>query len=51
MLIRIHVPANAEPGDHNIAITFMVPPVVGKGNIHIAEGSLGVPTLITMPGP
>ena len=48
--VRIHVPPNAEPGDHNVAIVFAVPPIPGKGNIHVAEG-LGVPILITVPGP
>jgi hypothetical protein len=28
----------------------MAPPVPGRGNIHVAEG-LGVPVLITVPGP
>ena len=48
--VRIHVPARAEPGDHYVEIIFMAPPVAGRGNIHIAEG-LGVPVLITVPGP
>jgi hypothetical protein len=48
--IRIHVPAHPEPGDHYLEIILMAPPVAGKGNIHIAEG-LGVPVLITVPGP
>lgn len=48
--IRIRVPSQPEPGDHNVAIIFMAPPRAGKGNIHIAAG-IGVPTLITVPGP
>jgi hypothetical protein len=48
--IRIHLPARAEPGDHYVEVVFMAPPVPGRGNIHIAEG-LGVPVLITVPGP
>lgn len=48
--IRIHVPAHPEPGDHYLEIIFLAPPVTGKGNIHLAEG-LGVPVLVTVPGP
>ena len=48
--VRVHVPANAEPGDHNVMIIFMSPAGHGKGNIRIEEG-LGVPMLITVPGP
>jgi hypothetical protein len=48
--IRIHVPANAEPGDHHVAIVFLVPDSPRRGNIHIAAG-IGVPTVITVPGP
>jgi hypothetical protein len=43
------VPADPEPGDHDLAIILLVPPQPGKGNIRIAEG-VGVPVLITAPG-
>jgi hypothetical protein len=48
--VRFHVPPDPEPGDHYVAIILTVPPRPGKGNIHIVEG-IGVPTLITVPGP
>jgi hypothetical protein len=48
--VRIHLPAKPEPGDHNVAIILMLPPQPGHGNIHVADG-IGVPTLITVPGP
>jgi hypothetical protein len=48
--VRFQVPPDPEPGDHNVAIILMVPPRAAKGNIHIAEG-IGIPTLITVPGP
>lgn len=48
--IRIQLPAHPESGDHEVEIIFLAPPVAGKGNIHVAEG-LGVPVLITVPGP
>jgi hypothetical protein len=47
--VRIQLPARPEPGDHDLALIFMVPPRPGHGNIHIAEG-IGVPVLITVPG-
>lgn len=48
--IRIHVPAHPEPGDYHLAIVFLVPQASHQGSIHVAEG-IGVPTLITVPGP
>jgi hypothetical protein len=47
--VHIQVPANPEPGDHDLAIILTVPPRAGKGNIRIAEG-IGIPVLITAPG-
>jgi len=47
--VHIQIPARPEPGDHDLALVFMVPPRPGHGNIHIAEG-IGVPLLITVPG-
>jgi len=49
ILVRIRIPPHPEPGDHDMAILFMVPPARGKGNIHISAG-IGVPVLITVPG-
>ena len=57
--VRFRVPSNAEPGNHNVAIIFMQPPVAAKtsnnhgarrSSLRIAEG-IGVPALITVPGP
>jgi hypothetical protein len=48
--IRFHLPRKPEPGDHNAAIIFMLPARPGRGNIRVAPG-IGVPTLITVPGP
>ncbi|HUK67809.1 MAG TPA: hypothetical protein VLW50_03480 [Streptosporangiaceae bacterium] len=57
--VRFRVPSNAEPGDHNVAIIFMEPPMAAKksnsnagqqSNVRIADG-IGVPALITVPGP
>jgi hypothetical protein len=47
--VRIQIPAQPEPGDHDLALIFMIPPRSGGGNIHIAAG-IGVPVLITVPG-
>lgn len=47
--VHIQVPAQPEPGDHDLALIFMIPPRPGRGNIHIAQG-IGVPILITVPG-
>jgi hypothetical protein len=49
VFVHIRVPPHAEPGDHDMAILFMVPPAQGKGNIHVSAG-IGVPVLITVPG-
>jgi hypothetical protein len=49
ILVRIRIPPHPEPGDHDLAILFMVPPVPGKGNIHISAG-IGIPVLIAVPG-
>jgi hypothetical protein len=49
--VRIHVPPHAEPGDHDVAITFLDQPqgIRSPGNIKIAAG-VSIPTLITVPG-
>ncbi len=49
VFVHIRVPPHAEPGDHDVAILFMVPPARGKGNIHLSAG-IGIPVLITVPG-
>jgi hypothetical protein len=47
--VDIQIPAQPEPGDHDLALIFMIPPRPGGGNIHISQG-IGVPVLITVPG-
>jgi hypothetical protein len=47
--VRIQIPAQPEPGDHDLALVFMVPPRPGQGNLHVAQG-IGVPVVITVPG-
>ena len=47
--VLVRVPPSPEPGDHNLAIIFLLPARPGRGNIHIAQG-VGVPVLITVPG-
>src|SRR5580658_3507181 len=42
--------SDAEPGDHHVAIVFLVPATSRRGNIHISAG-IGVPAVITVPGP
>ncbi len=50
ILVHIRVPAHPEPGDQDVVLTFQLPPRAGHGNIHIVAG-IGVPTIITVPGP
>ncbi|MGA2827744.1 MAG: hypothetical protein ABSF03_16725 [Streptosporangiaceae bacterium] len=50
VLIHISVPPHPEPGDQDLAITFVLPAQRGHGNIRIASG-IAVPTVITVPGP
>jgi len=47
--VHIQIPAQPEPGDHDLALIFLIPPRPGGGNIHVAQG-IGVPVLITVPG-
>jgi len=49
VLLHIRVPAHPEPGDQDLALTFLLPAQSGHGNIRIASG-IGVPTVITVPG-
>ena len=46
----IKVPAGPEPGDHQVALVFMVPAGKTAGNIKINRG-IGTPVYITVPGP
>lgn len=47
--VSIHVPAKPEPGDHQVALVFMVPAVGGSSNIRINRG-IGAPIYIDVPG-
>lgn len=49
VMVHIRVPPHPEPGDQDVAITFVLPTRSGHGNIHISAG-IGVPTVITVPG-
>ncbi|MCL9758726.1 hypothetical protein MXD95_005560 [Frankia sp. AiPa1] len=48
--VRIAVPEHPEPGDHQVAILFMVPPGKDEKQIKLNRG-IGVPLFITVPGP
>jgi len=48
--VTIDVPANPEPGDHQVALVFMVPAVRSDANISINRG-IGTPFYIQVPGP
>ena len=45
----VKVPENAEPGDHQVALIFMVPPDKTDANITINRG-IGTPVYVTVPG-
>jgi hypothetical protein len=47
--VRISVPADAEPGDHQVGIVFEVPAEQGAGNVSIS-GAVGAEMLIQVPG-
>jgi hypothetical protein len=47
--VRINVPTNPEPGDHQVALVFIVPAAAGQSNIRIDRG-IGAPIYITVPG-
>ncbi|CUU59675.1 hypothetical protein Ga0074812_13055 [Parafrankia irregularis] len=47
--VRITVPPRPEPGDHHVAILFMVP-AQGREQIRLNRG-IGAPIYITVPGP
>lgn len=46
----ITAPAVTEPGDHQLAVAFIVPSQSGEGNIKINRG-IALPVFITVPGP
>jgi hypothetical protein len=48
--VRISVPAAPEPGDHQVALLFMVPAGNAGNNIRLNRG-IGTPIYITVPGP
>jgi hypothetical protein len=47
--VRITEPAKPEPGDHQVALVFIVPAKGGQSNIRINRG-IGAPIYITVPG-
>lgn len=49
VILTPRVPDNPEPGDHQIALIFMVPAGEGNGNIKINR-AIGIPIYITAPG-
>jgi hypothetical protein len=46
----LDVPDEPDPGDHQVAVVFLVPSAKGGGNVKINRG-IGLPTYITVPGP
>jgi hypothetical protein len=46
----IDVPADPEPGDHTLALVFLVPAGESASNVRINRG-IGSPVFITVPGP
>jgi hypothetical protein len=47
--VAYRIPANAEPGDHQVALAFIVPSRHGSGNVRINRG-IAAPIYITVPG-
>lgn len=47
--VRVAVPADPEPGDHQVALVFLVPAGATSGNIKINRG-IATPVYITVPG-
>jgi hypothetical protein len=47
--VRINVPRGAEPGDHQVALIFLVPAGTNGANIRINRG-IGVPVYVSAPG-
>ncbi|RFA10367.1 hypothetical protein B7R54_14990 [Subtercola boreus] len=48
--VSVDVPANADLGDHQVALVFLVPAGTDGSNIKINRG-VGTPVYITVPGP
>jgi hypothetical protein len=46
----VTVPADPEPGDHQMALVFLVPSGATKDNVRINRG-IAIPAFITVPGP
>jgi hypothetical protein len=47
--VRITMPVHPEPGDHQVALVFVVPAGDDQSNIHINRG-IGAPIYIAVPG-
>ena len=47
---RITIPTDPEPGDHQVALVFLVPAGESKANVKINRG-IGTPLYVTVPGP
>jgi hypothetical protein len=47
---RISIPTDAEPGDHQVGLVFLVPAGRTRANIKINRG-IAIPVYITAPGP
>jgi hypothetical protein len=50
VLTSVSIAAHSEPGDHQVAIVFLVPAGKGSGNIKINRG-VATPMYIAVPGP
>ncbi len=48
--VHIALPGQAEPGDHQVALVFLVPAADKGDNIRVNRG-IGAPILIAVPGP
>lgn len=48
--ISIKLPAKPEPGDHHLALVFLVPAGETEANVRVNRG-IGSPVFITVPGP
>ncbi|MBA2560498.1 MAG: hypothetical protein H0V07_11560, partial [Propionibacteriales bacterium] len=48
--VRIQLPADLEPGDHQIGLTFLVPANTSNANLTLNRG-IGAQMLIRAPGP
>jgi hypothetical protein len=48
--VAIEVPPDPEPGDHHLALIFLVPAGESAANVKINRG-IGMPVFITVPGP